>query len=169
MLQIQSHATVENQISMPPKRSMSISGHNLQMHCFNISKPRLSIFKDIRRLQETLSQPYEILHNKRYTKDTSLSKYIWEIKVISQKGSCILQHYKKSVFYVFTKNWEVVNYPQPEELLNKHSELVSKCRHANKYLLNNYKANDEVLQHPSRIYAILTKYNFDVKTVFLKM
>ena len=31
---------LQNQINMPHKQSMSISGHNLQMHCFNISKPR---------------------------------------------------------------------------------------------------------------------------------
>ena len=37
---------------------------------------------------------------------------------------------------------EIVNYPHPEELLNKRSELISKFRHANKYLLNNYKGKD---------------------------
>ena len=39
---------------------------------------------------------------------------------------------------------EIVNYPYPEELLNKRSscELVCTCQHANKYLLNKYKAND---------------------------
>ena len=34
---------------------------------------------------------------------------------------------------------EIINYPRPEELLNKRSELISKCRHANKFLLPNYK------------------------------
>ena len=33
----------------------------------------------------------------------------------------------------------LINYPRPEELLNKRSELISKCRHANKFLLRNYK------------------------------
>ena len=58
--------------------------------------------------------------NKRYTNGTSISKYI-----------C----------YEGKTPMEIVNYPHPEELLNKTSELVCKCRHANKYLLNNYKAN----------------------------
>ena len=35
---------------------------------------------------------------------------------------------------------EIINYPQPEELLNKRSELISKCWHVNKFLLRNYKA-----------------------------
>ena len=37
---------------------------------------------------------------------------------------------------------EIINYPDQEELLNKRSELISKCRHVNKYLLSNYKSND---------------------------
>ena len=37
---------------------------------------------------------------------------------------------------------ESVNFEDQDQLLNKRSELISKCRHANKYLLCNYKAND---------------------------
>ena len=35
------------------------------------------------------------------------------------------------------KKYEILNYPDQEELLNKRYELVSKCRHINKFLLNN--------------------------------
>ena len=34
---------------------------------------------------------------------------------------------------------EITNYPRLDELLNKRSELISKCRHVNKVLLRNYK------------------------------
>ena len=37
---------------------------------------------------------------------------------------------------------EIVDYTNQKELLNKRSELISKFRHANKYLLANYKSND---------------------------
>ena len=40
------------------------------------------------------------------------------------------------------EKYEILNYPDQEELLNKRSELVSKCRHINKFLLSNYKSND---------------------------
>ena len=53
--------------------------------------------------------------------------------VISQKGSYIFQHYKKCILCLHEK-LEIVNYPHPEELLNKRSELVSKCQHTNKSL-----------------------------------
>ena len=37
---------------------------------------------------------------------------------------------------------EIVSIKDQDHLLNKCSELISKCRHASKYLLRNYKAND---------------------------
>ena len=40
------------------------------------------------------------------------------------------------------EKFQILSYPIPDELLNKRSELVSKCRHMNKFLLANYKAND---------------------------
>ena len=33
-------------------------------------------------------------------------------------------------------------YPNPEELLNKRSEMVSKCRNLNKFLLMKFNSND---------------------------
>ena len=51
-------------------------------------------------------------------------------------------HITKECILCLHENLEIVDYPQPEELLNKRSELVSKRRHASKFLLNNYKSND---------------------------
>ena len=33
-------------------------------------------------------------------------------------------------------------YPDPEELLNKRSEIMSRCTHERKYLLSNYDGKD---------------------------
>ena len=40
------------------------------------------------------------------------------------------------------EKYEILNYPDQEQLLNKRSEFVSKCRHVNKFILSNYKSND---------------------------
>ena len=40
---------------------------------------------------------------------------------------------------------EIIKCQHLEELLNKRSELVFKCQHAKKYLLNNYKTTDSLL------------------------
>ena len=37
---------------------------------------------------------------------------------------------------------EIVNFEDQDHLSNKRSELISKGRDANKYLLRNYRAND---------------------------
>ena len=40
------------------------------------------------------------------------------------------------------EKYKILHYPDQEELLNKRSELVSKCRHVSKFVLPNYKSND---------------------------
>ena len=37
----------------------------------------------------------------------------------------------------------IITYPRQHELSNKRSELFCKCRHENKYLLKNFRANDK--------------------------
>ena len=37
------------------------------------------------------------------------------------------------------EKFEIISYKNTEELLNKKSELISKCRHQNKFLLENIK------------------------------
>ena len=38
---------------------------------------------------------------------------------------------------------EIIEDPDQENLLNKRSELVNKCLHANKFLLKNYKNREK--------------------------
>ena len=48
---------------------------------------------------------------------------------------------KKCLLCLYEK-LEINNYPNQEELLNKQSELISKCRHVNRHLPLNCKTND---------------------------
>ena len=57
---------------------------------------------------------------------------------------------------------EIVNYPHPEDFMNKGSELVSNCWHANMYLLSNYEVNHKLLHQLSRIYAILCTFKLQL-------
>ena len=74
------------------------------------------------------------LRNKRYTNDKSLSKCIWEIKETHQENPSLKWSTVKRVpaysnirclFCLLYLG--IVNYPHPEELLNKNSGLVSAC------------------------------------------
>ena len=44
--------------------------------------------------------------------------------------------------YAIQYKMAIITYPDQEKLLNKRSELISKCRHENKFLLKYYDSND---------------------------
>ena len=83
---------------------------------------------------------------------TTLAKYVWEQKQRHNITPTLKWYIVKSVqsYSNITKicmlclheKFEILTYLNQGELLNKRSERVSKCRHNNKYLLSNYKAND---------------------------
>ena len=91
-------------------------------------------------------------NNKEYSTETTLSKYVWKIKkkfkrMPSLKWSIIksvptYSNISKKCQFCLQEKFEFLNYPNPNELLNKRSEFISKCRNVNKFLLSNYKSND---------------------------
>ena len=84
--------------------------------------------------------------------DTTLAKHVWDLKlkhnVTPTLKWCILKcvapysNITKKCRLCLQEKFEILSYPNPHELLNKRSELVSKCCHMNKFLLANYKAID---------------------------
>ena len=93
----------------------------------------------------------KLFRNRSYANETALSKYVWEIKdkynempSLKWPVKSVLGYSKisKMCLLCLHKMFEILNYPNQEELLNKRSELISKCCDADKYLLANYKSND---------------------------
>ena len=93
----------------------------------------------------------ESFRYKRYSKEATLSEYIWEIKKEYNEMPTLKWSTVKSVpsysniskkCLCLHEKLEIVNFEDQDHLLNKRSELNSKCRHANKHLLRNYKAKD---------------------------
>ena len=90
--------------------------------------------------------------NPKYADETSLSKSVWEMKdkhIISPnllwgmvKTVPGYSNISKRCMLRLHEKYEILNYPDQEQLLNKRSELASMCRHVNKFLLSNYKPND---------------------------
>ena len=84
--------------------------------------------------------------NPRYEKETALSKHIHQLEKNKVNFSIEWNILKRtSGFNKITKScslctsekMEICKFKLKENLLNKRNELVSKCRHANKYLLSN--------------------------------
>ena len=80
-------------------------------------------------------------------KDTELSKYIWELKdkhteyqirwSIARKSSGY-NPVSKSCNLCLLEKLLLCNFSDKSRLINKRLDLVSKCRHENKYMLKNY-------------------------------
>ena len=90
--------------------------------------------------------------HKRFSNKTTLSSYMWHLKSVSNETPnfkwSILRYVppnsdisKKCLLRLYQK-LEIVTYQNQKELLNKRSELLCKCRRANKFLLKNYTGND---------------------------
>ena len=88
--------------------------------------------------------------NEKYKADTELSKYIWKLKKANidfETKWKILRKTKgynstsKSCNLCLTEKLLICEFKDKKNLLNERSEIVSKCRHQNKFLLMNY-AND---------------------------
>ena len=87
-------------------------------------------------------------NNEGHSTDTTLSKYVWEVKRKLKIMSSLKRYIIKSasaysnIAEKCQLKYEILNYLKLNELLNKRSELTSKCRHVNKFLLFIYKSND---------------------------
>ena len=84
--------------------------------------------------------------NEAYRKETELSKFIWSLKdrnlnyKIDWKILRRTSGYNKvskSCNLCISEKYEICKFRNKNILLNKRSELVSKCRHENKHLLAN--------------------------------
>ena len=62
--------------------------------------------------------------------------------IVKSVPSCSNISKKKKYLLCLHGKLDIVNFEDEDHLLNKRTELISKCRDANKYLLRNYKAND---------------------------
>ena len=87
--------------------------------------------------------------NRQKEKDTELSKYIWNLKDknitnYSIKWSIVKQtsgynSVTNSCNLCLSEKLVICNFRDKDRLINKRMDLVSKCRHENKFILSNYK------------------------------
>ena len=87
--------------------------------------------------------------NRQKEKDTELSKYIWNLKDknitnYSIKWSIVKQtsgynSVTNSCNLYLSEKLVICNFRDKDCLISKRMDLVSKCRHASKFILSNYK------------------------------
>ena len=90
--------------------------------------------------------------NENYSNSTTLPSYAWKIKKTKKKTPTLVweiirtappyTNITKQCFLSLQEKLAILMYPNQSELLNKRSELVSKCRRENKFLLQTFNSND---------------------------
>ena len=95
--------------------------------------------------KQRFTQHKHSFHHRSYMNSTELSKYIWHLrdsnKDLNIKWTIICKarpysNITKRCDLCTTEKLMIIN-SKPDELLNKRSELISKCRHENKFYLRN--------------------------------
>ena len=92
-------------------------------------------------------------NNRKQEHRTSLSKFVWSTKdknnnappKISRSILKLAPAYSnttKRCMLCLQEKLAIITYPEQHKLLNKRSELISKCRHENKFLLRYYDSKD---------------------------
>ena len=81
--------------------------------------------------------------NRTHENDLELSKFIWSLKDQNKEFDIKWSIFKKSsrsksCNLCLLKKLVISNFKEKERLLNDWLDLVSKCRHENKYMLMNY-------------------------------
>ena len=100
-------------------------------------------------LKSIITTTQHLLETKIQKKSTELSKYIWELKDNNIQDNLKWHIASKAHLYAcrskkcdlcLTGKLTIIK-ADPETLLNTHDELVSKCRHMNKFTLRHFKKN----------------------------
>ena len=89
--------------------------------------------------------------NKKYEKETELSKEIWRLKRKNRSPKITWKTVRKCPPFnraslkcslCLSEKLEIATFDQPEKLLNSRNELISKCHHVNKFTLKLHDTKD---------------------------
>ena len=137
---------------MPPEWKLPTTKCHLSSNGQDKKQARKSLFRTNRRTMETKKLRTQIFIQQQKICSTALSKYVWDCKdKIKQTPEISWKIVKSAPAYTNTskrcvlcleEKMAIITYPDQEKLLNKGSELISKCRHENKFLLKYYDSND---------------------------
>ena len=83
-------------------------------------------------------QCYPVTCGKKKSAIDQIPSLKWSIITVLPGYSNITKCYQLCLY----EKYAIITYPDPENLLNKRSEIMSKCPHQPNVLLSNYDARD---------------------------
>ena len=106
-----------------------------------------SIYRsNIKRIKKSIPQTLEVFSTSKYSNDTELSKYVWKLKTENRRFDITRSIIKKVPAYkvgsrrcdqCLEEKLQLMK-GRKKNLLNKRSELFSKCQHVTKHLLSQW-------------------------------
>ena len=122
---------VANSINIPPKTYFGTSEGEWKTRYYNHTKS---------------------FRNQHYSKETTLSGFLWSLKNKNapapelqwsiEKTVPAYSNISKRCLLCLHEKLAIITFEDQDNILNKRSELMNKCRHGNKFLLCNYKSKD---------------------------
>ena len=146
---------LQKQAILPSERCLPSNQHRIQSRGDKQQGPnkqKTYIVISQPTFKERLRNHNKSFKHKKYEKETELSKYIWQLKEAKTKFSIkwsILRrtsgynNVTKSCNLCTSEKLSICNFKDKANLINKRNELISKCRHENRYVLNNFTCSHE--------------------------
>ena len=112
---------------------IAIFSSKQRIHCFELllwAGADFFVFHDISGMSWFLSF--------RSHKNQDIPEISWKIK----KSAPTYNNNSKQCILCLEEKMAIITFPEQQKLLNKRSELMSKCRHENKFLSHYYDSKD---------------------------
>ena len=141
--QVQCNCRNKDQCPLDNKCLTSNVIYNAQVTTNNATKNYIGLTEGT--FKQRFSQHKATFKHRKYTNSTELSKYIWKLRDNNQyfniKWTIISRarpysNISKRCDLCLTEKLMIIT-ANPGRILNKRSELISKCRHENKFYLRN--------------------------------
>lgn len=141
--QVQCNCRNKDQCPLDNKCLTSSVIYNAQVTTNNATKNYIGLTEGT--FKQRFSQHKATFKHRKYTNSTELSKYIWKLRDNNQdfniKWTIIRRarpynNISKRCDLCLTEKLMIIT-ANPDRILNKRSELISKCRHENKFYLRN--------------------------------
>ena len=123
------------------------------------SNPKQSIVAEGELKKQKYYNHTQLVQNENYSNITTLSSYVWKIKKTKKETPTLVReiirtappytNMTKQCSLCLHQKLAILMYPNQGQILNKRSELVSKYRHENKFLLQTFNSNDWLLKEIS--------------------
>ena len=140
--QVQCNCHNKDQCPLDNKCLTSSVIYNAQVTTNNATKKYIGLTEGT--FKQRFSQHKATFKHRKYTNSTELSKYIWKLRDNNQDFNIKWTIIRRARPYNISKRCDLclteklmIIIANPDRILNKRSELISKCRHENKFYLRN--------------------------------